>query len=249
MLLLPEHTDYAIGGEIAEDITISRATILGPHTYPVLNYTTQAIRGYTVEFTPLGAMVLFGIPQVEIVNRGIAADLLLPTSLIRELVERLRNARTAQHGAKTLDAILLGQLDKVKVPRRLALVEAALESIGPFRTPRLQRNIRIEDVSAELGVTTRHINREFHYALGLGPKRYVLISKIAQAMTQLSRMKNLNLTDLALDLGFYDYPHFSREFKKLTLVSPRDFISSIQHQEVQVIAAGPRGDRSSAPAF
>lgn len=249
MLLLPEHTDYTIGGKIAEDITISRATILGPHSSPVLNYTRESIRGYTVDFTSLGAMVLFGIPQVEIVNRGIEAELLLPTSLIRELVERMSAARTAQHGAKALDAILLRQLDRVKVPRRLALVEAALESIGSFRTLRLQRDIRIEDVSAEIGVTTRHINREFHYALGLGPKRYVLISKIAQAMTQLSRMKNLNLTDLALDLGFYDYPHFSHEFKKLTLVSPRDFASSTQHQEVKVIAAGPGGDRSSAPAF
>ena len=30
-------------------------------------------------------------------------------------------------------------------------------------------------------------------------------------MTRLTRTGNLSLTELALDLGFYDYPHFSKQ--------------------------------------
>jgi AraC-like DNA-binding protein len=199
----------------------------------------QRIRGYTVEFTPLGAMVLFGIPQSEIANRGIEAGLLISSSLVTELVDRISAAHTALGGAQALDTILLRQLRRVEVPRRVALIEAALETMAPLRNRKLQRSIRIEDVSAELGVTTRHINREFQHALGMGPKRYILISKISQAMTRLSHAKTLDLTDLALDLGFYDYPHFSREFKKLTLASPKEFVSSQRYDEIRVVAAGP----------
>lgn len=248
MLLLPDHTNYDVAGPIAEEITISKATILGPHTVPVLNSTMESIRGYTVEFTPLGAMVLFGIPQVEIVNRGVEAAQVLPAPLVRELVERIGSASTTAEGTAVLDSILLQQLRDAVVPRRMALVEAALEAIGFLGNRKLHRSSRIDDLSAALGVTTRHIHREFHYALGLGPKRYVLISKIAQAMTRLTRMKSFNLTELALELGFYDYPHFSREFKKLTLVSPREFLSSQRHNEIKVIAAGPTSGTGHSPA-
>jgi len=240
MLLLPQHTEYTVGGPLSDEVTISQATVLGPHSLPIINHTTQPNCGYTVEFTPLGAMILFDIPQEEIVNRGIEARHLLPNSLVRELLERISQARMPVDGAGVLDSILLRLLRRVEVPRRLSLVEAALASLDSLGTRGPPRSVRIADMGEQLGVTPRHINREFHYALGLSPKRYLLVSRIAHAMTRLTRTGNVSLTELALDLGFYDYPHFSHEFKKLTLASPTDFLSSARYAEIKVIAAGPR---------
>lgn len=248
MLLLPWHTDYTVGGQLSDDITISRATILGPHSVPIINYASQPNRGYTVEFTPLGAMILFGIPQEEIVNRGIEAEQLLPGSLVRELCERISGARMPVDGAGVLDSILLRLLRRAEVPRRLALVEAALATISSRGRSGPYRSVRIADMGEHLGVTPRHINREFRYALGLSPKRYLLVSRIAHAMTRLTRTGNVSLTELALDLGFYDYPHFSHEFKKLTLASPTDFLSSARYAEIKVVAAGPRTSHNRSPS-
>ena len=57
----------------------------------------------------LVTMILFGIPQEEIVNRGIEASHLLPVSLMRELVERISDARTAADGASVSYGFLVAR--------------------------------------------------------------------------------------------------------------------------------------------
>ena len=73
-LILPAHTDYTLEGEIADRASLEAATVLGPHDAPIVNRTTRPVRGFTVDFTPLGAMQLLGVPQGELVNRGVPAE-------------------------------------------------------------------------------------------------------------------------------------------------------------------------------
>jgi len=236
-LILPEHTEYSIDGEIADRVSIQAATVLGPHDAVIVNRTSLPVRGITVDFTPLGAVELLGIPQGELVNRGVPADELLSKTWVRELVERVNEAADVH---KALSAIndLLRRVPSNARPRRdtMLIGQAFAEVVSPPNTGESE----VRRIAGRLGVSTRHVNREFHRHFGMGPRRYSLIRRIQKAMTLIAEGGGKDLSSLALDLGFFDYSHFSNEFKRSTLTTPREFAASLRHREYQVVAATPQ---------
>ena len=58
-------------------------------------------------------------------------------------------------------------------------------------------------------------------------------------MTIIAKGHDTDLSDLSLELGFFDHSHFSREFKRSTLTRPSEFSASLRHREYKVVAATP----------
>ena len=237
MLILPAHTEYIIGGEIADKVSIEAATLLGPHDVPILNRTQLPVRGFTVDFTPLGAEDLLGIPQGEIANRGIPAELLLASDWVRELVERVNLAKDVPTALEAIYGLLVQMAAQSRGPRE-SVARRALRR--PDKTP-VDAAGAVTALAAQLDVSPRHLNREFHRPFGMGPRRYSIIRRLQTAMADLSAGAVENLTALAIEHGFYDYPHFSHEFKRFTLTTPAQFHGSHRHREYQVVAGEPAG--------
>lgn len=104
-------------------------------------------------------------------------------------------------------------------------------------------NIRIGHIEEITGYSARYIGKIFHDYLGYSPKQ---LCKIVQFQNLLCRMnsmeekgqKNLeSLTDLAVDLGYYDQPQLIRDFKKYTNVTPKMYekIISREHYSSHLI--------------
>ena len=237
-LILPEHTEYTLDGEIADRVSIQAATVLGPHDAVIVNRTSLPVRGFTVDFTPLGAVELLGIPQGELVNRGVPADELLPKAWVRELVERVNEATDGPAALSAINDLLLRVA--TTTPRRpdTTLVGKALTAGAPILEAGQAGSV--QHIADRLGVSPRHVNREFHRQFGMGPRRYSLIERIQRAMTLIAEGDGQDLSRLALDLGFFDYSHFSNEFKRSALTTPREFAASLRHREYQVVATNPR---------
>ena len=45
---------------------------------------------------------------------------------------------------------------------------------------------------------------------------------------QMLREKNKNITEIAMNLGYNDIHHFSKQFKAITGMSPREYADSIK---------------------
>ena len=103
----------------------------------------------------------------------------------------------------------------------------------------LGRGGRVRPLAESLGVSERHLNREFHRMFGIGPRRYALIERIQRAMAALAQEGPRDLSLLAAELDFFDYSHFSSEFKRFTLTTPREFGDSQRHRESRVVASSP----------
>ncbi|MBW4457904.1 MAG: helix-turn-helix transcriptional regulator [Nostoc indistinguendum CM1-VF10] len=58
--------------------------------------------------------------------------------------------------------------------------------------------------------------------LGLSPHQYVLQNRVERAK-KLITVCDSNLTDIALQVGFYDQTHFGKAFKRTVGVSPKVF--------------------------
>jgi len=80
----------------------------------------------------------------------------------------------------------------------------------------------VEEMAAIAGMGNTVFNERVKAFTGFTPLNYLINIRISEAMKLLKKNK-VNITDIALDTGFYSSQHFSTTFKKLTGYTPREF--------------------------
>ncbi|MGB1521037.1 MAG: helix-turn-helix transcriptional regulator, partial [Limisphaerales bacterium] len=80
------------------------------------------------------------------------------------------------------------------------------------------------EISKELGISSRQLERMFHAALGLTPKAWMREQRMVRAR-QLIR-EGCILKSIALLLGFKRYSHFNTEIQAYYGMSPTRLVSS-----------------------
>lgn len=100
--------------------------------------------------------------------------------------------------------------------------------LWPGLTPALQaleQGLSIEQVVKQSGFSHRYFNHLFQSAVGLSPKRYSRVRRFSQLLTQVkaNAQSAYSWADLALDLGYSDQAHLSREFQTFAGLSPRRY--------------------------
>jgi AraC-like DNA-binding protein len=83
-------------------------------------------------------------------------------------------------------------------------------------------NLSIAKLSAMCNITPEYFRKIFKQHYGLSPIAYINNLKISRAKELLLSGAN-SVTEAALKSGYTDISHFSREFKKATGFSPKDF--------------------------
>ena len=80
----------------------------------------------------------------------------------------------------------------------------------------------VEEMAAMVGMGTTLFNEKVKSFSGFSPLNYLINIRISEA-TRLLKKPEMNVTDIALDTGFYSSQHFSTTFKKLTGYTPSEF--------------------------
>jgi AraC-like DNA-binding protein len=80
---------------------------------------------------------------------------------------------------------------------------------------------RAADLSARLGTSPRSLERLVRSHIGMPPKWLIECRRLQHAATTLFASPGTDLSMLAADLGYADYPHFSRQYKRVLGESPR----------------------------
>lgn len=85
----------------------------------------------------------------------------------------------------------------------------------------LGRRWTLADIAAVVGVSPVYLTQLFRQVEGLPLYRYQLQRRLARALDRLG--ERVDLTELALDLGFSSYSHFSGAFKHSYGQTPLQF--------------------------
>jgi AraC-like DNA-binding protein len=85
----------------------------------------------------------------------------------------------------------------------------------------LGRRWTLADIAALVGVSPVYLTQLFRQIEGLPLYRYQLQRRLARALDRLG--ERVDLTELALDLGFSSYGHFSDAFKRSYGLTPLQF--------------------------
>ncbi len=80
----------------------------------------------------------------------------------------------------------------------------------------------VEEMAAMVGLGTTTFTEKVKNYTGFPPLHYLINIRISEAIKMLKRNET-NITDVALETGFYSSQHFSTTFKKLTGQTPGEF--------------------------
>jgi AraC-like DNA-binding protein/mannose-6-phosphate isomerase-like protein (cupin superfamily) len=82
--------------------------------------------------------------------------------------------------------------------------------------------LSLEDLCNKANMSPSTLNRTFHKAFGDSPVDYLIKKRISKACGYLTK-SNKTITEIAVDCGFYDSNYFTRKFKKMKGMSPREY--------------------------
>lgn len=116
----------------------------------------------------------------------------------------------------------------IPLPRpRGKLSSLQLREVIEYIHTYLGSELSLTELASQLKLSPFHFSRLFKQSLGLSPHKYVLQNRIERAKKLITASRNLPLSDIALQTGFYDQTHFGKAFKKYVGVSPKTFLRQV----------------------
>ncbi len=169
-----------------------------------------------IVFKPHGLKQFFNIPMNELRNENLAMQELIKDEACK-LEDKLLYADNNKQRIELLETFLLQKLllnkDFERVEYALNIIE---NSNGQIKTHHLAHE-------ACLGI--KQFERVFSKHVGLNPKKYISIVRFLNVIQSKKIYKEINLSQLAFDNGYYDQSHFNHDFKNLTGVTPRVYFN------------------------
>ena len=125
------------------------------------------------------------------------------------------------HGYLFLDQLVQSSADRHS-PNEHRLRDFYIKEALTFIEQNFQRDISIEQIAAVCGLNRSYFGKVFRDAVGESPQAYLLHYRMARA-AQLLKETRLPIGEIAAQVNYPNQLHFSRAFKNVHGVSPREY--------------------------
>ena len=98
-----------------------------------------------------------------------------------------------------------------------------IHKVQDYMEAHIGEALTIDELAKTAGFSKYHFSRIFQSILGEPLAHYVSRVRLEQALFYLAHRKDMNMTDIALELGFTDSAVFSRAFKHYHGISPSEY--------------------------
>lgn len=132
-----------------------------------------------------------------------------------EVEAALHDSADADAAARTLDSWFVSRLRADAALDTIAHALASLSSSAGRMT--------IGHLAAQVGTTTRNLQRLFARGIGLPPKMVGRVLRFQHALRALMADPGVPLGDVAADAGYFDQAHFVRDFRVFSGGVPRGY--------------------------
>lgn len=208
------------------------AAVVGPMTTPrvELGFVGE-IETFTIHFKPTGLSRLCGVPMNTLADDAASvADVLGETG--RRLVDDVRRARTFEERVELSEAWARRLLADARAQTAIDQVAALLaEAHGGHE---------IAALAERADMSPRHLQRKFVEQVGVAPKLYARLCRIAGVIKARNSAPSRSMTDLAYTFGYADQAHLTREFRALSGRNPMDFFRATSAVPETETASGVR---------
>jgi AraC-like DNA-binding protein len=202
-------------GEAKDPVRTVGAFVVGNQAGSSLTGVGGHQLGVQVELTPAGALALFG-------DVGDFNDAVIPLdealgALGTCLVGRLSEMPSWEARLQLLDEFFgcdfFGCDDVPALSPEVAWLLRKLEAS--------KGRARVEPLMDETGWSRRYVTERFRRQLGVAPKAYARLLRFDHASALLGRLSpGRTLADVAMEAGYYDQSHLTRDFVALAGMTP-----------------------------
>ncbi|MHC1749597.1 MAG: helix-turn-helix domain-containing protein [Cellulosilyticaceae bacterium] len=162
-------------------------------------------------------------------------------------IEKVERSVDAPFGAEQLIKLYLEELlillarknkaIKSKSERKIAsyIIEKSdiniVNRINFYLERNLSRQVTVDEICKDNLLSRSYVQKFFHNHYGCGVMEYFNTLKISTAK-QMIRSKSMNFTEIAESLGYSSIHSFSKQFKRITGMTPTEYSNSIKmHSE------------------
>ncbi len=196
----------------------ARCRVVGPLTGHFMKRYEVPTEVLAVRFKPGGASDYFEQPIHQL------TDKVQRINKVWQNCQRVRSLLTQTNverdGVFKLNELLLAQMQQQNHRRQLG--ELALHQIVGQPTA-----IEIEQLASDLGKSRQQVTRAVKSVCGISPKRMARILRLQRLVSYLRTNQVTHWAMTAIEFGFYDQAHMTREFVEFAGTTPAKFVKEI----------------------
>ncbi len=168
---------------------------------------------FIVEFQPAGYYAFSGMPQKEITDCVIDFENVNPT-MNRLMANELEISLNIHNLITKIDRLFLAHLKGTFYRQEFSQANNLIINSGGC--------LSVKELSHNVFYSERHLGRLFDEYLGVSIKSFSRLVRVNKSIWLLQQ-HNYGLTQVFMETGFYDMPHFIHDFKAICGITPQAY--------------------------
>ncbi|MPM42330.1 hypothetical protein SDC9_88995 [bioreactor metagenome] len=194
-----------------------QSVFVGQFTRHITLYPDKDLKLIGVNFKPYGLYNLFGNFKKNILNNYIDASILFGKENIQNIINILQT-QDIDKAVNAIENLLLEYQNKtiLKYPYFDEIVDTIEKKDGLINYHDLLSN----------KISERTFQRYFHNVIGVSPKLFCELLRHKYVIKLFYNNYNLSWSDINFENFYYDFSHFSRDFKRFTGHNPKYYLEN-----------------------
>lgn len=192
---------------------LSNIYILGPMDKPIKYEIPQSSNFFGMRFLPGRFPIFSPFPVNDILNKILPFDdrFYEMDKLSINVLENFDVNGIQNFACEQLLGTKKYYISKASNINILASIEYMYQNKG---------NIHISDLAHMNYCSIRTLSRKYNETVGINPKLMCRIIRLQYTLLNYLNSSHSNITDIALNSGYYDQSHFTKDFKEFIGISP-----------------------------
>jgi len=165
------------------------------------------------QLRPGAARALLGVTADELAGHHVRLGDLWGDATVNAALGEMRDAKRPEERLRVMEAFLVSRVRPVR-----GIHPAVANSLMRFDPAS-----RVADLVRESGYSHRAFIAMFRQEVGLPPKLYARVMRFRRVLERLEDEPTIDWAALAIDAGYSDQAHFSREFSEFAGVTPEQY--------------------------
>ena len=203
---------------LANHTVFRESWISGERTEPIVIDEIGHVHLIGVRLRPGGAWLFLGIPMREFTDRVIELRSCLGDE-VRDLWEIVRAAENDNQRFELLERWLL---------QRARYRTSATPSVNRALTliSRKPDRLCVGDIAEQIGISHKHLLREFDRCVGLNPKLFARLCAFQRVIHCVGQKSEVDWAQTAVSCGYCDQAHLIHEFRAFSGLTPTRYLNN-----------------------
>lgn len=184
-------------------------------THYYFNSHSEVIDFYGVSFKPTGLWHLFGLDMYSIRDKAIETPPLFP-STFQKFTRQFDSEQETDAKIKLIENLLTNRF--LTVEPQLNVMDSVIKRIHET-----YGCAPISDITDYMGISERYIQKMFKKIVGITPTSYKRIVRFNYMFSDIAKDSPIDCKGLSTLYNYYDFSHFSKDFKKYCGSCPSKF--------------------------